>query len=261
MPKVELLVCSARNIYTGKSTVNLPDPFIRVRCGNVALLTAILRNDTSPTWNELMTIPIAADDTNPAVEVELWHHSVYDDELLGKYVFFPSEKTRGVVSDDWYVLSNNASREAEVRLRILCMDIGLPPAKREMWKLTDSILKDPVEALQALGKSEPDPKVVVAAAADKGDLQKDSEVSPIPLSYITYCQPPIPGVEYTNAPAPVYLTPQKGCYQVPNAHITASETAKPELVYSPQAVQISCGRYIGHPPIPSVYARHPGFRY
>lgn len=256
-----MMVCSARNIYAEKSTVNLPDPFVRVRCGNVVLTTGILRNDASPSWNETMTIPLYADDVNPVVEVQLWHHSVYDDELLGKYVFYPSKKTRGVVSDDWYVLNNSFAREAEIRLRILCVGIGLPPAKLEMWKLTDNILQDPVEALQLEGKTEPAPEVVAAAAADKGDLQKDSEVSPIPISYITYSQPPLPGVTYTNAPAPVYLTPQKGCYQVPNAHITASETAEPELVYSPQAVQISCGRYIGHPPIPSVYARHPGFRY
>lgn len=256
-----MIICSARSIYTGKSAVNLPDPFIRVRSGNVVLFTSILRNETAPTWNEKMTIPLPWDDSNPCVEVELWHHSVYDDQLLGKYVFYPAKKTRGVVSDDWYALRHSISREAEIRLRILCIDIGLPPPKPEMWKVTDSILKDPVEELHAQGKSEPDPEVVIAAAAEKGDLQKDSEVSPIPLSYITYCQAPEPGVTYTNAPAPVYLTPLKGCYQVPNAHITASETAEPELVYSPQAVQISGGRYVGHPPIPSVYARHPGFRY
>lgn len=258
LPRVELTVCAARKIYNGISMINIPDPMVRIRCGNTVLRTTVKRNDTSPEWYETFRFPVEDEET--AVEVELWHHSVYDEQLLGKYVFLPSSRIRGVVSDDWYVLTNTKT-EAEMRLRILTVNIGIPPKKPQMWMITDNIANDPVEQLELEGKTDPDPEVVAAAAADKEDLQKDSDVTPIPISYITYAQAPEPGVAYTDSPAPVYLTPQKGCYQVPNAHITATQEAEPELVYSPQAVQISGGIYIGHPPIPSVYARHPGFRY
>lgn len=258
MSRVELTVCAARCIYAGKSYVNIPDSVVRIRCGDVVLRTSVVRNDTGPEWNETFRIPV--DDESNQVEVELWNHTVKHEELLGKYVFLPTEKIRGVVSDDWYLLKCSKT-EAELRIRVLCVGFGVPPTKPQMWMVTDDILKDPVHQLELDGKTAPDPEVVAACAAEKNDLQKDSDVTPIPISYIKYAEPPEPGVEYTGAPAPVYLTPQKGCYQVPNAHITAAQEAEPELVYSPQAVQFSGGMYVGHPPIPSMYARHPGFRY
>lgn len=258
MSRVEIEICAARKIYDGKSMVNIPDPFVRVRCGDVDLSTTIKRNNTAPEWYEIFRFPV--EDETKEVEVELWHHSVYNNQLLGKYVFRPAARIRGVVSDAWYLLTHTKT-EAEIRLRALSVGFGIPPTKPQMWMVTDDIEKDPVVKLKKSGKTEPDPAVVAAAAADKEDLQKDSDVTPIPISYITYAQAPEPGVAYANAPAPVYLVPQKGCYQVPNAHITAAQVAEPDLVYSPQAVQISGGIYIGHPPIPSVYDRHPGFRY
>lgn len=258
MSRVEIQICAARNIYGDPSLVNIPDPVVRIRCGDVVLRTSIKRNDTAPEWYETFRFPVE-DDSLP-VEVELWHHSVYAEQLVGKYVYYPCQRIRGVVSDDWYTLTHTKT-EAEMRIRALSVGFGVPPSKPQMWMVTDDIDRDPVVMLALEGKTDPDPEVVAAAAADKEDLQKDSDVTPIPISYITYAQAPEPGVVYTASPAPVYLVPQKGCYQVPNAHITAAQVAEPDLVYSPQAVQISGGVYVGHPPIPSVYARHPGFRY
>eukprot|EP00796_Vickermania_ingenoplastis_P003656 gene3656-2590_t len=249
MYRVELTICAARKIYDGKSMVNIPDPVVRIRCGDVMLRTTIKRNNTAPEWYETFRFPV--EDDKQQVEIELWNHNVYNEELLGKYVYLPAQRIKGVVSDNWYVLTNTKT-EAEIRIRALSVGLGVPPTKPQMWMVTDDILKDPVEQLALEGKTDPDPEVVAACAADKEDLQKDSDVTPIPISYITYAQAPEPGVAYTPAPKPVFLVPQKGCYQVPNAHITAAQAAEPDLVYSPQAVQISGGIYIGHPPIPSI---------
>lgn len=253
-----MTLCAARQICNDKPLPNIKHPVVRIRYGSTVLRSSVKHNDCAPEWNETFRFPV--DNDGKGVEVELWDHTVYGEDLLGKYVFYPSERVRGVVSDDWYVLSHNKSH-GEVRLRILAVEIGIPPEKLQMWMLTDDITKDPVQQLALAGLKTPDPEVVAAAATDKDDLQKDSQVSPIPISYIIYAQAPEAGAKYAASPAPTYLAPQKGCYQVPNAHIVAAQEAEPELVYSAQAIQVRNNAYIGNPPMPSQYPKHPGFRY
>ncbi|KAG5495791.1 hypothetical protein JIQ42_02651 [Leishmania sp. Namibia] len=135
MGRLEVRVCGARNLDdAGKLCA--PDPYVKLLMGRSnkkqdKFKTKVVRNSTSPVWNEAFKFQVA-DYNSAQVVFELWNNNVIVDDLMGVYALSVNGFTRGVVSDMWVVLAGTRLSSAELHLQVLAVDFGADPQPGRM---------------------------------------------------------------------------------------------------------------------------------
>lgn len=229
MGKVEITVVAARRLHD-MQLVGIPDPFVRITCGDRNYKTKVTKDTLNPEWNETFRFMIP-DENSTQIRAEVWNKNTYNDDLMGTYTLSLGGLTRGIVKDDWFILDKSKT-QAELRLRILAIDFGVPPKSEEQWMVTADITKDPVQRAIEDGRWRLGQK---AAPVPTGPppAQAPSFQTAVPGQPTVTMLQPSPQVPYVQAPLP----PQ----QFPNVSYTPQQQGPPPVHYVTQ-----------HPPVPYV---------
>lgn len=296
MGKIELTVCAARNLHN-MEVFGVPDPFVRLIAGDKKYKTKVVKDNLSPVWEETFRFQIA-DEMSTQIRFEVWNKNTYDDDLMGIYTLSVGGLTKGVVRDGWYILDKSKT-QAELHIRVLAVDFGMPPKPEEQWMVTTDINRDPVRRAIEDGTWRPGQKTApppsgppAAQVIVQPQVQPQVIVQPQPqvvvqqapqqqpqVQYVTQPPPqqqqPQPQVVYVQAPPqqqPAYVQP---AYQQPPP--PAAYAAPPQQPYYQQQPPPPQQQYYQPPPQPQqqyyqpppppqqqpqgYYAPAPGYRY
>lgn len=102
MGKIQVTVCEARDLHNMQH-IGVPDPFVRVICGDKKFKTKVENQTLNPKWNETFDFAIA-DEQSTQIRFEVWNKNTFDDDLMGLYTLSVGGLTRQVVKDQWYML-------------------------------------------------------------------------------------------------------------------------------------------------------------
>ena len=143
---LEVRVCEARGV-PNTQWVSKPDPYAVVRLvpgagagshGAQSHRTKTVENNVAPVWDEAFSVTVDDVDSRGCVlestlAVEVWNHNVLADERLGHYRVALNGLTMGEIDDRWFTLQEcPVASTAEIRLRIMAVDFGLPPTPEQL---------------------------------------------------------------------------------------------------------------------------------
>lgn len=283
MGRIELTVCAARKLHDSQ-LIGMPDPFVRITCGDKKYKTPVKKNDLNPVWNETFRFQIP-DENSTQIRMEVWNKNTYDDDLMGLYTLSLGGLTKGIVRDQWYILDKSKT-QAELHVRLLAVDFGALPKPEEQWMVTTDILRDPVERAIADGTWRPGQKTapppsgpptgyvqqpqvqqVIPQAAPPQSVTTTTayvQTAPAPVQYVAPPPQPQP-VQYVPQPA-AYAPPQPAYYQPPPQpqpayYQQAPPPPQPGYYQQPPPPQPGYYPQAPPPPQPGYYPQQPGYRY
>mmetsp|Transcript_31042 Transcript_31042/g.35888 ORF Transcript_31042/g.35888 Transcript_31042/m.35888 type:complete len:314 (-) Transcript_31042:309-1250(-) len=239
MGRVDVRVVAARNL-ADTQWVSKPDPYCVLRLERQQHKTTVKENNLNPEWNEVFKFTIA-DEKSSQLIVEVWNKNVISDELMGTYRLSLSGLTRGVVSDQWYLLQNS-KKNSEIRLRVMAHDFGRDPpsAQSVAGPSTEGTPQMPYQG--AYPSPQPQPP---AAVPSQQAAPFSAPVNPMPMygPPQTYACPPTSSYYPQAAP---YGAPQ------PQPYGAGYPPQQPQAYGAPPPQPMSGGAYGGYPPAPGM---------
>lgn len=281
MGLIELTVGAARKLHDGQ-LIGLPDPFVRLTTGDKKYKTKVVSNNLNPEWNETFRFQIA-DEMSTQIRLEVWNKNTYDDDLMGFYTLSLGGLTKGIVRDQWYILDKSKT-EAELHVRVLAVDFGIPPKPEEQWMVTTDINRDPVARAVEDGTWRPGQKTApppsgppqYQAPAVQAPPVAVAQPQPQPQAVQYVQQPPpqqqpqmvqyMPQPAYTQpqavqyAPQPTYAPPPQVQYVQQPPPVQYVVAPQPGYYQAPYPPQPNAQGYYAQPP-PQGYAPQPAYRY
>lgn len=277
MGRLQVTICGARRLHDNQ-VVGIPDPYAKIRIEGKYYKTKIIKNNLNPVWNETFSFQVA-DENSSQLSFELWNDNIVSDDLMGVYTLSVGNLTRGIVQDNWYILTRSKTN-AELHVRVLAIDFGRLPRPDEQWAVTADINNDPIQKFPSGNPNVSKPTSMGMAPPQCGPY------SPQPVAYGTPMQPIVPQPVVYGAPTqpaampvygsgmPVYGAPQPTMapmYNAPPPQPQQTYGAPPQQPYGAPPPQQPYGapppqQSYGAPPHPaqqqpqiniSVYAAPP----